>query len=123
MPSWTRSTWVAMVGALSGNAPVKGIIAGGLGLLISMVGIQMITGIERFGMFVALDETGAEGLLPLSALGEDSFRFDAQRHVLVGRHSDGTFALGDAIRVPLAVAAPVPASAGVTRAWRSASGG
>ncbi|MEE8516909.1 MAG: tripartite tricarboxylate transporter permease [Alphaproteobacteria bacterium] len=39
---------VAMVGALSGKAPVKGIIAGGLGLLISMVGIQMITGIERF---------------------------------------------------------------------------
>ncbi len=36
---------VAMVGALSGKAPVKGIIAGGLGLLISMVGIQMITGI------------------------------------------------------------------------------
>ncbi len=39
---------VAMVGALSGKAPVKGIIAGGCGLLISMVGVHIITGIERF---------------------------------------------------------------------------
>lgn len=39
---------VAMVGVLSGKAPVKGIIAGGLGLLISMVGVHIITGIHRF---------------------------------------------------------------------------
>ncbi len=39
---------VAMVGALSGNAPVKGIIAGGFGLLVSMVGVHLITGIHRF---------------------------------------------------------------------------
>jgi TctA family transporter len=39
---------VAMVGALSGKAPVKGMIAGAIGLTISLVGIQMITGIPRF---------------------------------------------------------------------------
>lgn len=39
---------VAMVGALSGKAPVKGIIAGAFGLLISMVGVHIITGIHRF---------------------------------------------------------------------------
>ena len=39
---------VAMVGALSGKAPVKGIIAGGFGLLVSMVGVNMLTGIHRF---------------------------------------------------------------------------
>lgn len=39
---------VAMVGALSGKAPVKGIIGGAVGLTISLVGIQMITGIPRF---------------------------------------------------------------------------
>ena len=39
---------VAMVGALSGKAPVKGIIAGGFGLMISMVGVHIITGIHRF---------------------------------------------------------------------------
>ena len=39
---------IAMVGALSGKAPVKGIIAGAFGLMISMVGVHMITGIHRF---------------------------------------------------------------------------
>jgi len=39
---------VAMVGALSGNAPAKGIIAGAFGLLVSMVGVHMLTGIPRF---------------------------------------------------------------------------
>jgi TctA family transporter len=39
---------IAMVGALSGKAPVKGVIAGGIGLIISMVGVHMITGLHRF---------------------------------------------------------------------------
>ena len=39
---------VAMVGALSGTAPVKGIIAGCFGLIISMVGVHMTTGLHRF---------------------------------------------------------------------------
>ena len=39
---------IAMVGALSGKAPVKGIIAGAFGLMISMVGVHIITGIHRF---------------------------------------------------------------------------
>lgn len=39
---------IAMVGSLSGKAPVKGIIAGAFGLAISMVGVHIITGIHRF---------------------------------------------------------------------------
>ena len=39
---------VAMVGALSGTAPAKGIIAGCFGLVISMVGVHMTTGLHRF---------------------------------------------------------------------------
>jgi len=39
---------VAMVGALSGKAPLKGIIVGAFGLAISMVGVHMLTGIYRF---------------------------------------------------------------------------
>ena len=39
---------IAMVGSLSGKAPVKGITAGAFGLLISMVGVHIITGIHRF---------------------------------------------------------------------------
>ncbi|MFT5440090.1 MAG: TctA family transporter [Alphaproteobacteria bacterium] len=39
---------IAMVGSLSGKAPVKGIIAGAFGLMISMVGVHVITGMHRF---------------------------------------------------------------------------
>ena len=39
---------VAMVGALSGKAPVKGIIVGAFGLAVSMIGVHMLTGIHRF---------------------------------------------------------------------------
>jgi TctA family transporter len=39
---------IAMVGSLSGKAPVKGIIAGAFGLMISMVGVHIITGLHRF---------------------------------------------------------------------------
>jgi TctA family transporter len=39
---------VAMVGALSGKAPIKGIIVGCLGLTVSMMGVHMLTGIHRF---------------------------------------------------------------------------
>jgi ribonuclease R len=61
-----------------------------------------ITGVERFGMFVVLEDTGADGLLPLSALGEDDFRLDETGHFLRGRRSRETFRLGDPVRVRLA---------------------
>ena len=39
---------IAMVGALSGKAPVKGIIAGGIGLMVSMVGVHIYNGHPPF---------------------------------------------------------------------------
>ncbi len=39
---------VAMVGVLSGKDPVKGIIVGALGLVVAMVGINLITGLPRY---------------------------------------------------------------------------
>jgi len=63
-----------------------------------------VTGVERFGMFVALEESGASGLLPLSALGEDEYRLDETGHYLRGRRTGETFRLGDALTVRLAEA-------------------
>ncbi len=75
--------------------------------LADRVGVEFdgrITGVERFGLFVTLEETGADGLLPASELGEDSFRLDRERHLLAGRRSGEEFRLGDEIRVCLAAA-------------------
>ena len=66
-----------------------------------------ITGVTRFGLFVRLAETGADGLLPIRALGAEFFRHDAKRHALVGEHSRTVYRLGDTIAVHLAEAAPL----------------
>lgn len=39
---------LAMVGVLSGNAPIKGLMAGIIGVLIATVGLDIKSGIERF---------------------------------------------------------------------------
>ena len=44
---------VSMVGILSGNAPIKGLLAGILGVMISTVGLDVKSGIERFAFDVA----------------------------------------------------------------------
>ncbi|MDE2135616.1 MAG: ribonuclease R [Alphaproteobacteria bacterium] len=66
-----------------------------------------ITGVTRFGLFVRLADTGAEGLLPVRSLGLEYFRHDERRHALVGDRTGTTYSLGDTLRVRLAEAAPL----------------
>ncbi len=60
-----------------------------------------ITDATRSGIFVRLDETGAEGILPLSLAGDERFRFDARRRGFVGARSREWLRPGDALRVRL----------------------
>jgi ribonuclease R len=59
-----------------------------------------IAGVTRFGLFVELDETGADGLVPASTLGHGRPRHDAERHCLTvdGRR----LSLGERVAVRLA---------------------
>jgi ribonuclease R len=66
-----------------------------------------ITGVTRFGAFVRLDETGADGICPISGLGEEYFVHDEAAHALVGERSGDTYRLGMAVQVRLLEAAPV----------------
>ena len=66
-----------------------------------------IAAVTRFGLFVRLAETGADGLLPMRALGFEFFRHDEKRHALVGERSGKAYRLGDKIAVRLAEAAPL----------------
>jgi ribonuclease R len=66
-----------------------------------------ICGVTRFGLFVRLAETGADGLIPMRELGHDYFRHDEKRQALVGERSRVTFRLGDTVRVKLVEAAPI----------------
>ncbi len=66
-----------------------------------------ISGIAKFGVFVKLDETGADGLVPISTLGREFFHFDRDCGTLMGADSGRIIALGQRARVKLIEAAPV----------------
>ena len=66
-----------------------------------------IAGVARFGAFVKLDETGADGLIPVRTLGREYFEFDADRSALIGVDSGFTLALGQRVTVRLSEAVPV----------------
>jgi ribonuclease R len=66
-----------------------------------------ITGVTRFGLFVRLKETGADGLVPIRTIGAEFFRHDERRHALVGEKSGTSYTLGDTVTVRLREAAPL----------------
>jgi ribonuclease R len=104
-------------------------------LLAERVGSEFdatITGVQRFGVFVQLVESMAEGLVPVAVIGDEFFVHDPGRHALIGQNSGMALALGDRVRVELtevdALAGqltfrllehtPGPAAAAAARAFR-----
>uniref|UniRef100_UPI0028A84E40 ribonuclease R n=1 Tax=Brevundimonas sp. TaxID=1871086 RepID=UPI0028A84E40 len=66
-----------------------------------------ITGVTRFGLFIRLDETGADGLVPVSSLGNEYFTHDDRAHALIGERTGQRYTLGRRVEVRLAEATPV----------------
>ncbi len=66
-----------------------------------------ISGIQRFGAFVKLDETGADGLIPIRSIGHEYFHFDAEAQTLQGSDTGIVIGLGQKVTVRLAEAVPV----------------
>jgi len=66
-----------------------------------------ISGVTRAGLFVKLDETGADGFIPARTIGGEYFRYHEDRHALMGERSGATHRLGDRVTVRLVEAAPV----------------
>jgi len=60
-----------------------------------------ISGVSRFGAFVNLEETGADGILPMRHLPQDFYDHDERGHRLVGRRHGLEFRVGDIIEVKL----------------------
>ncbi len=66
-----------------------------------------ITGVTRFGLFIRLDETQADGLAPISSLGAERWIHDEAAHALVGEASGKRFPLGMNVIVRLEEATPI----------------
>ncbi|MGF1607772.1 MAG: ribonuclease R [Kiloniellales bacterium] len=65
-----------------------------------------ITGVTRFGLFVTLHDSGADGLVPMSLLPDDYYQHDEARHCLTGRRWGRQYRLGDSVRARLIEAEP-----------------
>ncbi len=66
-----------------------------------------ITGVTKSGLFVRLEDTGADGFVPASTLGSDYFRFDESARRMVGERTGEAFTLGDPCEVKLVEAVPL----------------
>ena len=66
-----------------------------------------IGGVTRAGLFVKLDETGADGFIPARNIGDDYFQYHEDRHAMIGRSTGETYRLGDNVTVKLVEAIPV----------------
>jgi ribonuclease R len=66
-----------------------------------------ISGIARFGAFVKLDETGADGLVPMRSLGREYFHHDPEAQTLMGSDTGMIIGIGQRVTVRLAEAVPV----------------
>ena len=66
-----------------------------------------VSGVTRFGLFVTLSDTGASGLIPMSALPNDFWIHDQAAQALVGRRSGMVFRLAEEVEVRLTEAAPI----------------
>ncbi|MEA3049576.1 MAG: ribonuclease [Sphingomonadales bacterium] len=66
-----------------------------------------ITGVQPFGFFATVEGLGGDGLVPVSTLGREYFRYDEASQSLVGEESDERFAPGRRLKLRLAEANPV----------------
>ncbi len=65
-----------------------------------------ISGVTRSGLFVRLQDTGADGFIPISTIGREYFYYDEQKQSLIGENSGETHRMGATVSVRLVEAVP-----------------
>lgn len=61
-----------------------------------------ISGVTQWGFYVELEETLAEGLVPMTELEDDYYELDEKNYCIVGRRTRKTYQLGDHVAVRVA---------------------
>lgn len=77
---------------------------------IGMEFVGRISGVTRFGLFIKLQETGADGLVPIRSLPSDYYVHDEANHALVGKRTGRVFRLAAPVLVRILEADPITAS-------------
>ncbi|WP_424990859.1 ribonuclease R [Fluviibacterium sp. S390] len=63
-----------------------------------------ISGVAKFGLFIRMDDTGADGLVPVRTLGAEFFHYDPESQTLMGSDTGVVLGLGQRVIVRLAEA-------------------
>jgi ribonuclease R len=58
-----------------------------------------VTGVQAFGLFVELEEIYVQGLVHVSSMTDDYYRFDERAHALKGENTRQIYRLGDEVEV------------------------
>lgn len=58
-----------------------------------------VSGLTRWGIYVELEDTKIEGMIPLNSLNDDIYRFDDRKNIVVGIHHGDVFEFGDRLRI------------------------
>ncbi|MDI9250115.1 ribonuclease R, partial [Stenotrophomonas sp. RS-48] len=59
----------------------------------------VISGVTSFGLFVELDDSKVQGLVHVTQLPQDYYKFDATRKTLTGERRGSSYRLGDRVRI------------------------
>ena len=69
-----------------------------------------ITGVQPFGFFATVVDFGGDGLVPVSTIGDEYFRYDEKAQQLVGEDTGTAYRQGQKLRLRIAEADPVSGS-------------
>jgi len=62
----------------------------------------VVSSVTEFGLFIELEEFYIEGLIHITGLGQDYYRFDSDKRQLVGEHSKRIYKSGDRLDIKVA---------------------
>lgn len=82
-------------------------VAAFLSMRVGEVVATRITGVTNFGFFATVEGLGGDGLVPISTLGTEYFRFDEAHRSLIGEETGETYRIGQHIDLRLAEANPI----------------
>ena len=61
-----------------------------------------VSGVTEWGLYVEVDETHCEGMIPVRDLDDDFYEFDEKNYYLIGRRRHRKYQLGDPITIQVA---------------------
>ncbi len=66
-----------------------------------------VRGVTKFGLFVMLEDSGADGFIPMRSLPGDYYRYEDGSHAVIGETTGDAYRLGQSVRVRLLEATPL----------------